>query len=108
MSGLVRLAFGFSCVLASLGGCAPNDEVGAGRQDVLVPPSDDAFVPFLCSDPGGGDPILAWDPVDDADGGNLHRDVVGDQTAPAMLRASDPVGADSLLYFRIRLEGDPR
>jgi large repetitive protein len=75
---------------------------GAGSFDVarqaeLVPPADDAFIPFLC----GGVP--SWDPVADVASGFDHRDLVGDADYPAILRAAD----DSFLYLRMRLDDDP-
>ena len=59
-------------------------------------PEDDEFAPFLCD----GEP--SWDPHQD-DQSN-HRDIVGDETRPAVLRTA----SDDHLYLRIRLDGDPR
>jgi hypothetical protein len=71
----------------------------AGTAHAAPPPFpvDDAFVPLKC----GG--TLAVDAVGDDPGFPNERDVVGDGTNPAALRASD---ADNL-YLRIRLDRDP-
>ena len=60
-------------------------------------PADDAYVPFTCF----GEPAV--DPVGDDSGGIKYRDVVGDVSHPALLRASDGV----YLYLRMRLDDDP-
>lgn len=59
-------------------------------------PADEEFVPLLCD----GEP--AWDPL--LDDQPDHRDIVGDEERPAVLRTA----TEDHLYLRLRLDGDPR
>lgn len=67
-------------------------------QAAVTVPSNSEFVPFRCK----GD--SASDPLDDALTGKAERDMVGNDTHPAFYRAAD----DTHLFFRLRLNGDPR
>ncbi|HEX3760596.1 MAG TPA: hypothetical protein VHW23_17900 [Kofleriaceae bacterium] len=60
-------------------------------------PADSAYVPLRC----GGQ--VMTDPLGDVPSSPDDRDVVGDLTAPAGLRASDA----QFLYLRIRVNADP-
>jgi hypothetical protein len=82
----------------ALAACADEAEIDSARQGVLVPPDSAEFVAFRCAG------AIATDPLADVAGGSQHRDAVGAQGRAAALRASD----DSLLYLRLRLDGDPR
>lgn len=60
-------------------------------------PEDSAWVPLYC---GGG---VMTDPFEDEAGALLQRDLVGSNSAPAAMHASDA----SFLYLRLRLDADP-
>jgi hypothetical protein len=60
-------------------------------------PADAAYVPLRC----GG--VVMFDPLGDVPSSPDDRDVVGDATAPAGLRASDA----QFLYLRLRVNADP-
>jgi hypothetical protein len=64
---------------------------------VLVPPPDNEFGGIACASG------VQNDVHNDTPGGSNHRDLVGDATYPAVLRANDPVN----LYIRLRLDDDP-
>lgn len=84
-----------------LAGCAgpsdPSVPVVPGSGRALTPPADEAFVPLAC----GAQP--SWDPLGDTAGGSTGRDLVGDATFPAILRAD----GDGVAYFRMRLDTTP-
>lgn len=60
-------------------------------------PADAAYVPLYCGD----GPM--YDGYQDESGALDERDIVGDDDAPAVLRAAD----DAYLYLRLRLDADP-
>jgi hypothetical protein len=60
-------------------------------------PDDAAFIPLYCGD----EPM--FDDFQDESGALDERDIVGNASAPAVLRASD----DEHLYIRLRLDEDP-
>ncbi len=83
-----------------LGACSAPDEVTPARvaQTALVQPLDSAFVPLSC----GAGP--ATDPAGDTNGGATGgRDVVGDLSFPAVLRATQ----GSTVYLRMRVDSSP-
>ncbi len=60
-------------------------------------PADDAYRPWPC------DTSLMTDPFQDESGAINERDLIGDDAAPAGLRATD----SDYLYVRLRVDGDP-
>ncbi|HLL52767.1 MAG TPA: cadherin-like domain-containing protein, partial [Myxococcaceae bacterium] len=73
--------------------------LGVMRQQAIAGmPADSEFYPYRCVGAAAGD-VLS-DPVT----GDSHRDLVGDATYPAFYRAADA----TRVFFRMRLNGDPR
>jgi hypothetical protein len=71
--------------------------LGAAAAHAATFPGDAAYVPLRC----GGDPMT--DPLADQPPALAERDVVGEVTAPAGLRAADA----QFLYLRLRVDQDP-
>lgn len=78
--------------------CASMLVAAANTADAQELPQDDDWVELRCGDRASFDPRR--------DGPEIRGavDVVGDEQAPALFAAFD----DEFLYFRMRLDGDPR